>query len=61
MQTIPQNDTGGGAERRVSVTIRLPKSIDRAVELWAAQFDSTKQQLIEDALRSYLDQREHAA
>jgi predicted transcriptional regulator len=59
MQTIPQPDSGNEPVPglRVPVTIRIPKSIDRQVEIAAAMRDCSKQQLIEDALRMFLGQQ----
>jgi predicted transcriptional regulator len=53
MQTLAQN---GPANRdpRIPVSIRIPKSIDRAIEIAAAHRDCSKQQVIEEALRAYL-------
>jgi predicted HicB family RNase H-like nuclease len=55
MQTISQNDNGNrGSDVMVSVSIRIPKSVDRAVEIAAAHKDCSKQQLVVEALRAYL-------
>jgi hypothetical protein len=55
MQNIAQCDTESREpEVRVSVTLRLLKSTDRAVEIAAAHRDCSKQQLVEDALCAFL-------
>ena len=42
------------AEEKITVAFRIPRSIDRAVEVEAAHRSVQKQQLIEDAIRAYL-------
>jgi hypothetical protein len=58
METITQ--TEGTQEARVFVSTRIPKSLDRKMELAIVARDATKQQFIEDALREKLE-REAAA
>ena len=52
MQIIPKND------EVVSVTIRIRKTVDRAVEIERTRLDVTKQQLIEEALIEKLGLKE---
>lgn len=53
MQTIAQTETPN--EERVNLQVRVPKSVDRAVEIECAHRDVSKQQLVEQALRAYLN------
>jgi predicted DNA binding CopG/RHH family protein len=55
MQTISQS----ASENRppdvlVPVSVRLPKSLDRAVKIAAIHRGCSKQHLVEEALRAYL-------
>jgi len=64
MQHIPQNEPDLKQlllERRVPVQARIPKSLDRKVEIEAAERDISKQQLIEEAIRAYFEQKGLAA
>lgn len=56
MPTIAQTERPNSEGQRVPVTIRLLRSIDRAVEIVAAHRDVSKQALIEAALRAFLAQ-----
>lgn len=38
----------------VKLNVRLPKSVDRAAEFAAVQQETTKQRIVETALRAYL-------
>lgn len=53
MTNVAQHEPGGEGPR-VQVSIRIPKSIDRAVEITAAHRDVSKQSLIEEAIRVFL-------
>jgi predicted transcriptional regulator len=53
MQPSLQVSTDG--ESRIQVSIRLQKYLDRAIEKLATELDVSKQQIIEDAAREYLE------
>lgn len=55
MQNVPQNEKGSEREVKTSLTVRLPKALDRELEHAATDRDLSKQQVVEDALRAYLD------
>jgi hypothetical protein len=50
---------GKEKEQRVQISLRIPKSLDRAVELAVASsvIIDTKQKFIEDAIRASLQSR----
>lgn len=57
MRTITQAEN---TKKRITVTVRLPRTVDRAVEGIAHERDIPKQQVIEEALRSFLGMEEAA-
>jgi predicted HicB family RNase H-like nuclease len=56
METITQSGNGNGAapERLANLAVRVPKSVDRALEIEAARRDIRKRDLVEEALRAFL-------
>lgn len=46
--------TIAGKKTRVTVAVELDISVDKAVSIAAIERDTTKRQLIEDAIRAYL-------
>lgn len=42
-------------EERSSLCVGIPKTLDRALELKAAELDRPKRQLVEEAIAGYLD------
>jgi len=55
MQNVPQSEKGSEREVKTSLTVRLPKTLDRELEHAATDRDLSKQQLVEAALRAYLE------
>ena len=53
MQTILQ-DGEVNKEPKVFVAVRIPKSLDRAIETIAFHRECRKQEVVEEALRAYL-------
>jgi hypothetical protein len=54
MQTIPHPKKDRDRKTKTSITVRLPKPLDKAIELACVKSETSKQQLIENAVRAYL-------
>lgn len=57
-QTMPPENVAQTEMPKTSlttITVRLPKDVDKAVEIAATNLEITKQQLVENALREYLE------
>lgn len=46
--------TIAGKRGRITVAVELDRAVDKAVSIAAIERDTTKRQLIEDAIRAYL-------